>query len=63
MFAGFYNQSPLSVILQVSSPGGSGGAQKEGTPLPEHLREFSRRLFIRVWTQCILNPLGEEWTS
>ena len=32
MFAGFYNQTPLSVILQASSLGGSGGAKKEGTP-------------------------------
>ena len=53
-------KDPLSVILQASSPGGSGSAKRRAPPLPEHLRELARRLFIRVCTQCILDPLGEE---
>ena len=52
-------QDPLSVSLWASSPGRSGGTE----PLPEYLRELARRLFIRVWTLCILDSLGEEWTS
>ena len=57
-------QDPFSVSLWASSPGGSGGAKKEDTPPPpEHLRELARRLFIRVWTHCILDSLSEEWTS